>query len=103
MVLGSVKAIVGCSGGADKARIAERAKSYDPSLDCSGTIGLWPAEIETRTKNEYVDRSVHEDQFCFNCANFIKPEQPRTCGTCKNVRGSINPLGWCQTWTEARR
>ncbi|MDX1389596.1 MAG: high-potential iron-sulfur protein [Acidobacteriota bacterium] len=102
VVLGPAAALLACDGASDRARIAEIAKGYDRALHCSGTTGLWPAEIETRTDNEYVDRSIHEDQFCFNCTNFIKPSQPGSCGTCKNVKGSINPLGWCKTWTEAR-
>jgi hypothetical protein len=52
--------------------------------------------------NEYVDRSPHSDRLCFNCANFVPPERPGGCGTCKTVKGPVNPLGWCKSWAEAR-
>jgi hypothetical protein len=100
--------LVGCGGGGGSARssgrsrIEDLAKKQDENLDCTDTKGLWPAEIETRPENEYVERSPHKEKYCFNCTNFIKPKQPRTCGTCKNVKGPINPLGHCKAWTEAR-
>jgi len=102
--------LAGCGGGSGggKARgsggnrIEELAKKQDPNLDCTDTKGLWPAEVETRPENEYVGRSPHKEKYCFNCTNFIKPKQPGTCGTCKNVKGPINPLGYCKAWTEAR-
>lgn len=94
---------LGCTGGrSDAPAVAERAEAYDPELDCSDTVGLFPAEIETRVRNEYTQRSPHDDQYCFNCSNFIAPAEPETCGTCKTVKGPIQPLGWCKSWTEKR-
>ena len=76
------------------------AQAYDPDLDCTDTAKLWPVEIETRTTNDYADRSARGDQYCFICTNFIEASQPDTCGTCRTVKGPIHPLGWCKSWTE---
>ncbi len=92
----------GASQGPDARKIREMAAAYDPELDCTETTGLWPAEIETRTQNGYVDRSPQELQFCFNCANFIPPPRADGCGRCRTVKGPIHPLGWCKAWTAAR-
>ncbi len=90
------------SAGPDPEGVREMAARYDPDLDCTDTRGLFPAEIRTRTDNAYVDRSPHELQFCFNCANFIPPPGPGRCGRCRTVKGPINPLGWCKAWTATR-
>ena len=83
--------------------VRRRAAELDPSLDCSDAAGLWPAEVRTRTDNQYVDHSPHELQFCFNCTNFVPPAEPGTCGTCTTVKGPISPGGWCKSWTERRQ
>ncbi len=92
-----------CGGGAavgmSRAEIEAKKATYDPSLTCTDTTGLWPAEIETRTQNHYTDHSPHEDKFCFDCANFRPPEQAGACGACDTVKGPINPLGYCNAWS----
>jgi hypothetical protein len=81
--------------------IEERARALDPALDCTDVRGLWPAEVATRTDNEYRERSEKDVQYCFNCANFVEPPPAaRGCGTCRTVKGGINPGGWCKSWTE---
>jgi len=86
-------------GGRDARAIEQQAASYDPSLDCTNTTGLWPAEMQTRDENEYADRSPHPDQFCFDCTNFIPPPEKNRCGGCDTVKGPINPIGWCKAFT----
>ena len=58
--------------------------------------------VDEQTDNEYRDGSVRDDQFCFNCTNFIPADDASRCGTCRTVKGPINPGGWCTAWTEAR-
>jgi len=82
--------------------LAERAKAYDPTLDCTSTLGLFSVEIATRTDNGYVERSPRDDQVCFACANFVPPKQPGRCASCTTVKGPINPLGWCEAFAPAR-
>ena len=88
-----------CTGGVDRAEIERRAGALDPDLDCSDLSRLWPAEVRTRTDNVYVQRSTTPLQYCFNCTNFERAGSDRTCGTCRTVKGPINPGGWCKTWT----
>ena len=86
-------------GGPTAEEIAVMAEAYDPNLDCSSTIGLFPAEIKARTDNEYMERSPKETEVCFICINYEPPKQPGNCATCRTVKGPINPLGWCNAWT----
>jgi hypothetical protein len=73
--------------------------SLDSTLVCDDVHGLWPAELATRTSNEYVDRSPRPDQFCLVCQNFQRPPDLHRCGTCVTVKGPISPGGWCKSWT----
>ncbi len=86
--------------GMSRDEILERARALDPDLDCSQAPGLWPAEAQTRIDNEYRDRSDQELRYCFNCVNYVAPPQPSTCGSCRTVKGPINPGGSCKSWTE---
>ena len=99
---GWLAAIVGC-GGESGPPPTERARSYDPDLECSDVAGLWPAEVKTRTDNAYRERSDQPDRYCFNCTNFEPAGAREVCGSCRTVKGPINPLGYCESWTEKRR
>jgi hypothetical protein len=79
-----------------------RGAARREEIERPDTHELWPAEIRTRTDNEYVDRSTKSDQFCFHCTNFVPGPDPRSCGSCRTVKGPIDPGGWCKAWTEAR-
>ncbi|HXV77242.1 MAG TPA: hypothetical protein VD788_13070 [Candidatus Polarisedimenticolaceae bacterium] len=92
----------GGPGGPDPAAVAEQKQRYDPDLDCSDAKALWPAELATRTDNAYSDRSQNDPQYCFNCANFIAPPSGKGCGSCRTVKGPVNPLGGCNIWVWKR-
>jgi hypothetical protein len=92
----------GCTGGAKTAALREKAKRLGAGLDCSDVSGLQPAEAATRVENQYRQHSEKDDQFCLNCLNFQPPAVETACGTCKTVRGPINPDGWCKQWTKTR-
>lgn len=94
-------AVAGC-GGEDTAALRARARELGAGLDCSNVSDLQDAEVQTRTENEYRQHSERDDQFCMNCLNWIPPASGTGCGTCKTVRGPINPDGWCKQWTQAR-
>ena len=94
--------LAGCSGGAETAALRARARQLGAALDCSDLSGLQPAESRTRDENEYTQHSRKDDQVCLNCLNFVSAALESSCGTCKTVRGPINPDGWCKQWTKAR-
>lgn len=104
VLLAAAPCAVRCGGAAGPtvADVEAQAKSYDPNLACTDTKGLWPAELQTRIDNEYRDRSGTPGRYCFVCANFEKPKVSGRCGSCTTVKGPIQPLGWCKTWTERR-
>ena len=95
-------ALAGCGGGAELAARRERARRLGAGMDCSDVSQLQPAEARTRTENEYRQHSDRADQFCSSCLNFVPASIETACGTCKTVRGPINPDGWCKQWTKSR-
>ena len=101
VALAGAGSLAGC-GGDDTAALRERAREIGNGLDCSDVSGLWPAEVATRIENQYRQDSEYPDRFCLNCLNFVPAPQPRSCATCKTVRGPIHPAGWCRQWTPAR-
>jgi hypothetical protein len=66
-------------------------------LSCSDTTSLSAADVQVRTSLSYVDHSVEPGKSCSKCQQFI-PAAPDTCGTCKVVKGSINPDGYCKSF-----
>jgi outer membrane murein-binding lipoprotein Lpp len=94
--------LAGCGGNAQKAALREKARHLGATLDCSDITGLQPAEAATREENQYRQHTDRDDQFCLGCLNFQPPAVETACGTCKTVRGPINPDGWCKQWTKPR-
>src|SRR5689334_12329230 len=68
------------------------------NLTCNDLAGLTPDEQQMRTTNQYVDRSTDPAKHCDNCMQFV-PAAPDKCGTCKVLKGPINPNGNCGLWT----
>jgi hypothetical protein len=94
--------LAGCDDGAKIAALREKARRLGAELDCSDVSDLQPAEERTRDENQYRQHSDRDDQFCLGCLNFVLPAAETACGTCKTVRGPINPDGWCKQWTKTR-
>ncbi len=67
------------------------------ALSCTDTAGLSPTDMQVRTSLAYVDRSTEPGKMCSNCQQFI-PAAPNACGTCKVVKGPINPAGYCKSY-----
>jgi hypothetical protein len=68
-----------------------------PALSCADTSALSPADAQVRTTLAYVDLSVEPGKMCSVCQQFI-PGAPTACGTCKVVKGPINPRGYCKSF-----
>jgi hypothetical protein len=67
-------------------------------LACTDTTGLTPADLSVRTALAYVDVSTEPGKSCLNCQQFIVPAAPGTCGSCKVLKGPINPAGNCKSF-----
>ena len=100
--LASAAALVSCTRGPTPEEVAAEAALYSRELHCMDTAGLFPAEIATRKKNEYTERSEDPLRYCFNCQYFKPAAKPDRCGSCPNVPGPIHPLGHCTAWTAKR-
>lgn len=66
-------------------------------LNCTDTTGLAAADVTTRTSLGYTDVSTEVGKSCTNCQQFV-PTSPTTCGTCKVLKGPINPKGYCKSF-----
>jgi hypothetical protein len=67
------------------------------ALSCIDTTSLSAADAQVRTSLAYVDGSVEPGKMCSSCQQFIAAA-PDACGTCKVVKGPINPKGFCKSF-----
>jgi hypothetical protein len=68
------------------------------ALTCTDTSTLAPADVQVRTALAYVDTSVEAGKTCSGCQQFIPAPAAGSCGTCKVVKGPINPGGNCKSF-----
>jgi hypothetical protein len=69
-----------------------------PALACTDTAGLAPTDVQIRTTLAYVDASTEPGKTCANCQQFVAPPTAGACGTCKVLKGPINPAGNCKSF-----
>jgi hypothetical protein len=72
-------------------------KEQPKALSCVDTSSLAFADVQVRTTLAYVDVSVEPGKSCTGCQQFV-PVAPNVCGTCKVVKGPINPKGYCKSF-----
>jgi hypothetical protein len=68
------------------------------ALSCTDTSTLSTTDAQVRTALGYVDTSVEPGKSCTGCQQFNAPPAPGSCGTCKVVKGPINPGGYCKSF-----
>jgi hypothetical protein len=70
------------------------ACSKKPS--CSDLSGLSTDEVNQRNSiAAYTETAMDASKRCSLCAQFV-PAAPNACGSCKVVKGPINPEGTCK-------
>jgi len=74
------------------------ACSKEKRLVCTDTSGLEAADLALRTAPTvaYMDTAADPSKTCDKCQQFIAAPAPNACGTCKVVKGPINPRGGCK-------
>jgi hypothetical protein len=70
-------------------------KNKAAPLACNDTTGLLPQDLTVRNLMKYVDVSPDPAKVCTNCQQFVPPPAPGSCGTCKVLKGTVNPIGSC--------
>jgi hypothetical protein len=78
--------------------VAACGKNSAKPLVCTDTTGLAAADVTVRTSLKYVDISTEPGKSCTGCQQFIPAPAPGSCGTCKVVKGPINPSGYCASF-----
>jgi hypothetical protein len=66
-------------------------------LSCDNGTNLSPEDLKNRSDNQYVDASLDLKKTCGSCGLFTAGGE-KQCGTCKIVKGPINPTGNCKNW-----
>jgi len=77
--------------------VAACGKSEPKALSCSDTTSLSSADAQVRTSLAYVDLSTDPAKTCLVCQQFL-PGPPSACGSCKVLKGPINPKGNCKSF-----
>ncbi len=86
--LGAMAAFGAAACGKEKATV----------LSCNDTTGLSTQDVGIRTMLKYVDVSTDPAKTCLKCQQFLAPPSPGTCGTCKVLKGNVNPSGSCASF-----
>jgi hypothetical protein len=73
-------------------------KKAAAALSCTDTSALAPADLSVRTALAYADVSTEPGKSCLTCQQFIAPATAGTCGSCKVLKGPINPTGYCKSF-----
>jgi hypothetical protein len=68
------------------------------ALSCTDTSALAPIDAQMRATLAYVDISTEPGKTCSGCQQYIPAPSPDICGTCKVVKGPINPNGNCKSF-----
>ena len=68
-------------------------------LSCADESALSSDDKNARHLLKYQDKSLEAAKRCNNCVQFQPPPTEGQCGSCKIVKGSINPQGYCISWT----
>ena len=72
------------------------------SLICSDPERLSDAENSLRQSLHYTEESPYESQRCAGCG-FFQAAGVATCGSCRLLKGPVNPRGHCDSWSKANK
>jgi hypothetical protein len=67
------------------------------AVTCTDTSGLAAGDVVTRNSLGYVDVTTEPGKTCAGCQQYVAGA-PDACGTCKVVKGPINPKGYCKAY-----
>jgi hypothetical protein len=72
-------------------------KSEPKALSCADTTTLPSTDAQMRTTLAYLDVSIEPGKSCLACQQFVAGPAG-ACGSCKVLKGSINPAGYCKSF-----
>jgi hypothetical protein len=88
--------LIWTAGGA--AAFALGCSKKSAPLSCTDTTGLAAADLQARTALAYEDASTDPTKTCTKCLQYNAAPAEGSCGTCKVVKGPINPNGSCKAF-----
>jgi hypothetical protein len=75
-------------------------KEEEGPKSCTDTTGLTPDELAARTALGYVDTSTEAGKLCNTCQQYVAAPDPKSCGSCKVMKGPVHPKGYCKAWAQ---
>jgi hypothetical protein len=76
---------------------ATACSKTESALSCADTTGLSASDMQVRLSLAYADVSMQPGKACSGCQQFL-PGPEGKCGSCKVLRGPINPAGYCKSF-----
>lgn len=74
------------------------ACSKHKAISCVAVDGLSVEEILPRNKLLYADVAPDPAKTCSTCQQFVAPLSEDQCGSCKIMKGPVNPRGSCKSY-----
>jgi hypothetical protein len=71
------------------------------NLVCANPALLSDADNSLRESLHYSEKSPRDDQKCSGCGFFGAEQGP--CGSCRLLKGPVNPMGRCDSWSAANK
>ena len=93
------KSLAVLAAGAAVAACGKKESAGPKSLACNDTSSLAPADAQMRTTLGYVDVSVQQGKACSGCQLYKAAPAEGQCGGCAVLKGTVNPNGYCNSWT----
>jgi hypothetical protein len=93
------KSLAVLAAGSAVAACGKKEPSGPKALACNDTSSLEAADAQMRTTLGYVDASVQEGKSCSNCQLYKPAPADGQCGGCNVLKGTINPMGYCNSCT----
>ena len=93
------KSLAVLAAGGAVAACGKKESAGPKSLACNDTSSLAPADAQMRTTLGYVDATTQAGKECSGCQLYKAAPAEGQCGGCNVLKGSINPKGYCNSWT----
>ena len=69
-----------------------------PPNNCLDVTSLSQDDANLRKTLGYVDKAPDPEKACAHCRHYVAAPKVSECGTCKLLKGPINPGGTCQAF-----
>jgi hypothetical protein len=65
---------------------------------CQVIADLPTDDAKLRSTLGYQEQTPFPDKTCETCTQYVQPSVKDGCGSCKLMKGSVHPLGYCKSF-----